>query len=235
MIHPTTTHETPEDLLGPVAAITTNWIPDLPLDDIDYFSTLPAFLQFDSDSPISPPAPMMMYPDASMSWISWLEGSKDGGNNDTFLSDRVAPCTVFESQSSGSVQAVGGVLMHNFSPATLEMEPLKSDCEIRQRKDHKRQVSSDTQDSFDLAAAAEKRRRNTETARRGRARKNALIASLENSVRELEAEKLVLVTRVAVLQCEADTFREKDEQLTRRVVVLEERLVEMLRALLEQA
>ncbi|KAJ3061885.1 hypothetical protein HDU98_002226 [Podochytrium sp. JEL0797] len=185
MHHPTATHETPEDLLDPVAATTTNWIPDLPLDDTDACSAVPSFLQFESDSHTSPPAQMMTYPDAAMSWISWLEGSGysrimaglDYGGNDTFLLDRVAPCTGFESQSSGSVSA---------------------------------------------------------TARRGRARKNALITCLETSVRELEAEKLELITRVAVLQSEADTFREKDDDLTRRVAILEERLVETLRALLEQ-
>ncbi|KAJ3076594.1 hypothetical protein HDU98_002114 [Podochytrium sp. JEL0797] len=231
------THQTAEDLLGFDAATSINWVPDLPTND-DAYSSLPPFLGFESDCQTSPLA-LTMDPVAALSWMSWMQGAGDSGfyggiedGNDTCLMGLTGSLTCSPVTEAGGVLD-HGVLSHGVSQANLEMECGESAGESRNRKPRKRRVSSDTQDSFD-SVVAEKRRRNTETARRGRARKNALIQSLETSAKELEAEKLELVERVAVLQKEADLFRMKDDLLERRVAELEERLMETLRVLLVQ-
>ncbi|KAJ3058660.1 hypothetical protein HDU98_005249 [Podochytrium sp. JEL0797] len=230
MISPAATLQTAEDLLDFAAATSINWVPSLPAND-DTFSALPPFLCFESDYHTSPLA-LTMDPAAALSWMS---GSGDSGFVGE-LEDGYDTCLMgfMGAATCSPVAEMGGALHHGVSPANLEMECGESGGEGRQRHARKRRESSDTQDSIE-SVVAEKRRRNTETARRGRARKNALIQRLETSAKELEGEKSELVERVAVLEKEAKGLRTKNDLLTRRVTVLEERLVETLRALLMQA
>ncbi|KAJ3062750.1 hypothetical protein HDU98_001388 [Podochytrium sp. JEL0797] len=236
MIRPAATHHKAEDPLGFDAATSINWVPNLPADE-DAYSSLPPFLGFESDYQTSPLA-LTMDPATAVSWMSWTQGSGDSGFFGG-LEDGNRTCLLDLIGNSTSSLVTEGALDHGVSQATLEMvcgqsdEYRRSESEGGCRRRMPRKRSSDTQDSLD-SVAAEKRRRNTETARRGRARKNALIESLEKTVKEVEGEKLELVKRVAVLQDEADEFRQKDDLLTRRVALLEERLMETLRALLVQ-
>ncbi|KAJ3212101.1 hypothetical protein HDU83_005127 [Entophlyctis luteolus] len=91
--------------------------------------------------------------------------------------------------------------------------------------------SSDDEDDDDANDAAVKRQRNTEAARKSRARKAAKVCGLEQRVEMLEEEKGTLAVRVAVLQNEASAFAEREAQLKRRVEMLEKQLLESHRAL----
>ncbi|KAJ3205528.1 hypothetical protein HDU82_005142 [Entophlyctis luteolus] len=99
------------------------------------------------------------------------------------------------------------------------------------RKRHVPQPSSD-EDCNMRNHAAMKRQRNTEAARKSRARKAAKICGLEQRVQMLEDEKSVLTVRVAVLQNEAITLAKREAELKWRTETLEKQLIESHRALI---
>ncbi|KAJ3123934.1 hypothetical protein HK100_011429 [Physocladia obscura] len=80
-----------------------------------------------------------------------------------------------------------------------------------------------------------KRLRNTEAARKSRARKAAKVDSLELKVDALEKEKSTLTVRIAVLENDAMGFAQREDDLKRRVALLERQLMESHRALVEQS
>ncbi|KAJ3191874.1 hypothetical protein HK101_007324 [Irineochytrium annulatum] len=70
----------------------------------------------------------------------------------------------------------------------------------------------------------EKRRRNTEAARRSRQKKVLKLSSLEHVVKELEKQNASLTVKVAVLETEKSNLLTRQRELSDRVVQLEEQL-----------
>ncbi|KAJ3120053.1 hypothetical protein HK100_012959 [Physocladia obscura] len=97
----------------------------------------------------------------------------------------------------------------------------------------KRRVPDACDDDDDDATL--KRLRNTEAARKSRARKAAKVDSLEGKVDALEKEKSCLAVRIAVLENDATGFAQREDDLKRRVALLERQLMESHRALVEQS
>ncbi|KAI9325930.1 hypothetical protein DFJ73DRAFT_867860 [Zopfochytrium polystomum] len=76
-----------------------------------------------------------------------------------------------------------------------------------------------------------KRAKNTEAARRSRARKNARVESLEAEVAQLEQDKASLLVRLAVIESERKNSAQRESDLTKRVTQLEAQLTETHRAM----
>ncbi|KAJ3079958.1 hypothetical protein HK100_010270 [Physocladia obscura] len=96
----------------------------------------------------------------------------------------------------------------------------------------KRRLPDDSDAAHD---ATLKRLRNTAAARKSRARKAAKVDSLEVKVDALEKEKSFLTVRIAVLENDAMGFAQREDDLKRRVALLERQLMESHRALVEQS
>ncbi|KAJ3065794.1 hypothetical protein HDU98_010830 [Podochytrium sp. JEL0797] len=79
-----------------------------------------------------------------------------------------------------------------------------------------------------------RREKNTDAARKSRARKAALIESLESKTDTLEQERASLHTRIAVLENNQRSFVQRESDLKTRVAMLEKQLAESHRALLAQ-
>ncbi|KAJ3204921.1 hypothetical protein HDU82_005529 [Entophlyctis luteolus] len=115
------------------------------------------------------------------------------------------------------------------SPRNASTTSNNSSSSVRRKR--RSAPSSDDEDDDDTHDAAVKRQRNTEAARKSRARKAAKVCGLEQRVELLEEEKGALAVRVAVLQNEASAFAEREAELKRRVEMLEKQLLESHRAL----
>ncbi|KAJ3206757.1 hypothetical protein HDU67_007961 [Dinochytrium kinnereticum] len=76
-----------------------------------------------------------------------------------------------------------------------------------------------------------KRMKNTEAARRSRARKLAKLETLEAEVTTLEHDKATLLVRLAVLESEQATFVQRENDLNKRIAQLEFQLAESHRAM----
>ncbi|KAJ3099689.1 hypothetical protein HDU97_002858 [Phlyctochytrium planicorne] len=76
-----------------------------------------------------------------------------------------------------------------------------------------------------------KRMKNTEAARRSRARKLARLECLEGEVSALEHDKATLLVRLAVLESEQATFAQREADLNKRITQLELQLAESHRAM----
>ncbi|KAJ3123118.1 hypothetical protein HK098_002161 [Nowakowskiella sp. JEL0407] len=72
-----------------------------------------------------------------------------------------------------------------------------------------------------------KRLRNTEAARRSRARKAARIEFLEQKVSDLDKKNQDLVIRIAILESEKASFKKEQLEYERRILDLESQLLEM--------
>ncbi|KAJ3086178.1 hypothetical protein HK100_008785 [Physocladia obscura] len=90
-------------------------------------------------------------------------------------------------------------------------------------------------DGDGLHDATLKRLRNTEAARKSRARKAAKVDSLEVKVDALEKEKSCMTVRIAILENDATGFAQREDDLRRRVALLERQLMESRRAFVEQS
>ncbi|KAJ1550113.1 hypothetical protein HK096_008689 [Nowakowskiella sp. JEL0078] len=104
------------------------------------------------------------------------------------------------------------------------------------RKPKKHSASEDTDeehsDEDNDNPSALKRKRNTEAARRSRARKMQRLDSLEHQVNDLIAEKSSLVMRLAVLENERVSWNARETEYASRVRLLEAQLAESHRAML---
>ncbi|KAJ1547560.1 hypothetical protein HK405_005527 [Cladochytrium tenue] len=76
-----------------------------------------------------------------------------------------------------------------------------------------------------------KRAKNTEAARRSRARKNARLETLEVEVGQLEQDKATLLVRLAVMETERASSALREADLSRRIAHLEDQLAESHRAM----
>ncbi|KAJ3112440.1 hypothetical protein HDU96_004554 [Phlyctochytrium bullatum] len=83
-----------------------------------------------------------------------------------------------------------------------------------------------------LDDATLKRMKNTEAARRSRARKLARLESLEAEVVTLEKEKSALMVRLAVLENEQANFAQREADLNTRIGQLEQQLSESHKAMI---
>ncbi|KAJ3411531.1 hypothetical protein HDV05_002092, partial [Chytridiales sp. JEL 0842] len=77
---------------------------------------------------------------------------------------------------------------------------------------------------FEYEAVMKKRMRNTEAARRSRARKTAKLESLEDSVNRLEMENSKLSLRVSTLEGEKDEWTTKEKEYKEKIAKLEKQL-----------
>ncbi|KAI8617939.1 hypothetical protein BC830DRAFT_1079565 [Chytriomyces sp. MP71] len=158
----------------------------------------------------------------SNDWMAWLEG----------MAQEHLPPKQTKTEISSPVFAGGGDFMIMPSPtfsitattASPEFAPLPTDI-VAQTK--KRVATSPAAEVAPLV----KRAKNTEAARKSRARKAAKIDSLEHRVDVMEAEKEALDVKVAVLESEAASFAAREAELKRRVAMLESQLAESHRAL----
>ncbi|KAJ3087555.1 hypothetical protein HK100_008332 [Physocladia obscura] len=88
--------------------------------------------------------------------------------------------------------------------------------------------------SFGDDAATCKRLRNTEAARKSRVRRAGKIDSLKLEVDSLEYQKSCMTVRIAVLENDAISFAQSEDDFKRRVAVLERQLMDSHHALVEQ-
>ncbi|KAJ3040498.1 hypothetical protein HDV00_010807 [Rhizophlyctis rosea] len=81
---------------------------------------------------------------------------------------------------------------------------------------------------------ANKRRRNTEAARRSRERKQQKVATLEDQVRKLETDNQTLSFRIAVMDNERAQWDAREQELRERCAMLEGQLRDAHKALLKR-
>ncbi|KAI8611010.1 hypothetical protein BC830DRAFT_1040515, partial [Chytriomyces sp. MP71] len=79
--------------------------------------------------------------------------------------------------------------------------------------------------------AASKRSKNTEAARKSRARKAAKVEDLEHKLEMLDDVNSKLCTRIAVLESNAGSFAEREAVFKLRIAMLEAQLADSHRAL----
>ncbi|KAJ3099524.1 hypothetical protein HDU97_002967 [Phlyctochytrium planicorne] len=98
----------------------------------------------------------------------------------------------------------------------------------------KKASSNDDEDDDDehVDDAALKRLKNTEAARRSRARKVQKLETLEMEVASLEKDKAALQVRLAVLENEQASFAQREADLGSRILQLEAQLAESHRAMI---
>ncbi|KAJ3113285.1 hypothetical protein HDU96_003589 [Phlyctochytrium bullatum] len=123
------------------------------------------------------------------------------------------------------------------APAKPPAAPAKAKASKQQKKveavapavvaPKKRPAGDDSEDD-DVVM---KRMKNTEAARRSRARKLARLESLEAEVNTLEHDKAALLVRLAVLESEQATFNQREADLNKRINQLELQLAESHRAM----
>ncbi|KAJ3106481.1 hypothetical protein HDU97_006268 [Phlyctochytrium planicorne] len=87
-------------------------------------------------------------------------------------------------------------------------------------------------DQESMDALNEKRLRNTEAARRSRARKVAKMETLEETVQKLETENSQLVVKLAVLESEREGWKAKQIEYLSRIARLEHQLSESHQAII---
>ncbi|KAJ3070258.1 hypothetical protein HDU98_006722 [Podochytrium sp. JEL0797] len=87
-------------------------------------------------------------------------------------------------------------------------------------------------DSDDETQHLTRRQKNTEAARRSRARKLDHMVTLEQKVVALEEEKVVLGERIVSLEGNARTFEQMEMMLKERVTLLEQQLADNYKAFL---
>ncbi|KAJ3009910.1 UNVERIFIED_CONTAM: hypothetical protein HDU68_002429, partial [Siphonaria sp. JEL0065] len=120
------------------------------------------------------------------------------------------------------------------SPALTDSgSDYKATFQINNQKTNSRKRQHATPSDEDETVV--KRLKNTEAARKSRARKAAKVDGLEHHVEELEMEKGALTVRIAVLENDASSFAQREMELKRRVALLEAQLAESHRALLAQS
>ncbi|KAJ3073039.1 hypothetical protein HDU99_002048 [Rhizoclosmatium hyalinum] len=177
----------------------------------DWLSLLPP-LNFEASEALAP------NPNPNSDWMAWLDGMS------SFTQDSVSPpmfaTSTFANTVSPALTSTSTLIPE--SPATLNSPFINKNKRVR----------SETPDFDDLDDAAKKRARNTEAARKSRARKAARVDSLEAQVDALEGDKARLSTRLAVLESDASSFAQREYDLKRRVALLENQLLESHRALL---
>ncbi|KAJ3412207.1 hypothetical protein HDV05_001117 [Chytridiales sp. JEL 0842] len=96
------------------------------------------------------------------------------------------------------------------------------------KKQQKKRVAEDKEEDDDTVY---KRMKNTEAARRSRARKVARMESLEADVNRLEGEKANLLVRLAVVESENSSLMQREVELNKRIHDLEHQLAESHRAM----
>ena len=90
---------------------------------------------------------------------------------------------------------------------------------VKEEKEEQEQFSNMSPDEV-------KRMKNTEAARRSRARKLEKINSLDNQVAKLSNENSQLKTRLAVFSTEKQVWKSKEDEYKYRIEVLEKQLLD---------
>ncbi|KAI8615102.1 hypothetical protein BC830DRAFT_323883 [Chytriomyces sp. MP71] len=163
---------------------------------------------------------------ASNDWIAWLEGMTQEPLLPQKKTEVASP--VLDGSHSGDFMIMPSppfsIVATTASP---EFAPFSTDKVIQTKK---RVAISFAEEIRPLV----KRVKNTEAARKSRARKAAKkkIDSLEHHVDVIVAEKEALEVKVAVLEIEAASFAAREAELKRRIAVLEVQLAESHCALL---
>ncbi|ORY47656.1 hypothetical protein BCR33DRAFT_76031 [Rhizoclosmatium globosum] len=151
-------------------------------------------------------------------WMTWLEGMSSFPAMPSAPSSLVAPTSTTLSPTLSTHSTMFASDSEFIPSPTMEKE-----CSKKRRAPVQ-----------ELDEAATKRARNTEAARKSRARKAAKVEDLEHKVDVLESDKSVLTVRIAVLENDAASFNQREQDLKRRVALLELQLAESHRALLAQ-
>ncbi|KAJ3076595.1 hypothetical protein HDU98_002115 [Podochytrium sp. JEL0797] len=202
------------------------WLSELPSNESDLILAT-------ADSSLdSPPLPLLGPPGTAVTdkgWMDWIDSMSSFPVLDSDLPPLAASSPASPSPTMTDSSCATSVLRSGKKRALVKREPRS-----------RRQISPDSvsrgsqkgSNIEEMTSVEVKRARNTEAARRARARKASLIESLESSVTELTADKEKLKVRVATLESEAATFHERERDLKKRVEQLEAQLGETLQALL---
>ncbi|KAJ3116464.1 hypothetical protein HK098_006584 [Nowakowskiella sp. JEL0407] len=119
------------------------------------------------------------------------------------------------------------------SPVQQKVGPERKVKVQKKKRAISEEQSEDEEHSEDLKdPEALKRKKNTEAARRSRARKMQRLDSLEHQVNDLVAEKSTLVLRLAVLENEKVGWNQREMEMGARIRMLEAQLAESHRAMM---
>ncbi|KAI8835779.1 hypothetical protein BJ741DRAFT_606892 [Chytriomyces cf. hyalinus JEL632] len=160
-------------------------------------------------------------------WMSWLEGMSQVKPDISDVSVDLSLPNVFSPLSPALTLTSPSLSAHDSAYASIETKKRSFSSETEALKRLKT-CPPESEDQM-------KRLKNTEAARKSRARKAAKVDSLEHRVDTLESEKAGLAMRVAVLESDAASFTCREADLKRRVAMLEAQLAESHRALISQA
>ncbi|KAJ3004480.1 UNVERIFIED_CONTAM: hypothetical protein HDU68_005094, partial [Siphonaria sp. JEL0065] len=179
-------------------------------------------------------------------WGSWLDGMS------SFPAEALPPMTQLplfgqrqdimqESSPSMSATDSGCILIPSPSYTESDRDYKTTNNGFRKRRrrfgsnNNKNKQNNASEDDEDDDESLVKRMRNTEAARKSRARKAAKVDSLESKVAALESETTSLSVRIAVLESDASSFAQREADLKKRVAMLEDQLAESYRALLARS
>ncbi|KAI9203382.1 uncharacterized protein BJ171DRAFT_476019 [Polychytrium aggregatum] len=101
----------------------------------------------------------------------------------------------------------------------------------RDHSDENDDHDHESHDSMNCDPETLKRIRNTEAARRSRARKNQRIQVLEDRVQALQSEKSGIILRLAVLESDKASWDRKQREYTERIAKLESQVMEAHRTI----
>ncbi|KAI8616925.1 hypothetical protein BC830DRAFT_1080263 [Chytriomyces sp. MP71] len=207
-----------------------------PFDPLDASVWLESPLQFDTAAFSATPA-------AGEDWMAWLEGmsglneaSSETPETDQTQTQLMPHLAAFEPKPEIDSFAIPSLPC--FNPISPPLSSTNSSPRFgrvstpsSQPPSKKRPHPSSSDDSDDAAA---KRSKNTEAARKSRARKAAKVDDLEHKLDMLEDTNSKLCTRIAVLESDAGSFAEREAALKRRIAMLEAQLSDSHRALIAQ-
>ncbi|KAI8849590.1 hypothetical protein BC829DRAFT_391157 [Chytridium lagenaria] len=140
------------------------------------------------------------------------------------------------AQASQSSYTSKSPLVHT-SPSesadTPTLDPVPPDVGGKRARSFEGDEDSDgRRDGLTEGPINEKRMRNTEAARRSRARKVAKMETLEEAVQKLETENSKLVVKLAVLESERAGWKAKQIEYLSRISRLEQQLSESHQAII---
>ncbi|KAJ3070259.1 hypothetical protein HDU98_006723 [Podochytrium sp. JEL0797] len=158
-------------------------------------------------------------------WMNWLETISSFPADTTTMAPPMEMGTVVSPTMTETTVVRSPEYNALSAPATAMYIPAIAPINPRKRTSRSNSLDSD---------GNVRRTKNTDAARKSRARKAALIDSLESKSDMLENDKARLATRIAVLENNERSFAQREVDLKQRVAFLEEQLTQSHRALLSQ-
>ncbi|KAJ3065795.1 hypothetical protein HDU98_010831 [Podochytrium sp. JEL0797] len=158
-------------------------------------------------------------------WMNWLETISSFPADTTTMAPPMEMGTVVSPTMTETTAVRSPEYNTLAAPPTAMYIPAMAPVNLRKRTSRSDSLDSD---------GNVRRTKNTDAARKSRARKAALIDSLESKSDMLENDKARLATRIAVLENNERSFAQREVDLKQRVAFLEEQLTQSHRALLSQ-